>query len=358
MLKTAIEITKVSQSRLTEGLLDNPGFGHIFSDHMCMMDYANGGWHAPKILPFGDMAISPALCTLHYGQAIFEGLKAFYTKDGSINVFRPEAYHSRMNRSAARLCIPPINQDVFISGLTELLRLDREWVPKSHGFSLYIRPFIFASDNYLGVKVSDTYRFMIITSPVGAYYKEGMNPIKLMTSGEFVRAVRGGLGEAKTPANYAASILPAEEAKKKGFTQVLWLDGVERKYIEEVGTMNIFFLINDELVTPALSGSVLSGITRDSVMTLARQWGVKVSEKRLSIDELFAASDNGTLREVFGTGTAAVISPVGEIRHNDKNIVINNNKIGAFSQKVYDHITAIQYGDEPDKLGWCYKIGG
>ncbi|MBI5886252.1 MAG: branched-chain amino acid aminotransferase [Deltaproteobacteria bacterium] len=356
MLKTAIEITRIARSRLVKGILDDPGFGHIFADHMFVMDYAGGEWKTPRICPFGDMQISPALCSLHYGQAIFEGLKAFHTKDGTVNVFRPEASQARLNRSGARLCIPPVDRDVFLSGLTELLRLDREWVPKKHGFSLYIRPFVFATDNYLGVKVSETYRFMIITSPVGAYYKEGLNPVSLMTSGEFVRAVRGGLGEAKTPANYAASILPANEAKKKGFTQVLWLDGVERRYIEEVGTMNIFFLINDELITPSLTGSVLSGITRDSVMILARQWGMKVVERRISIDELIAASDSGTLREVFGTGTAAVISPVGEIAHGERKIVINNGRIGEFSHKVYEHITGIQYGDEPDTHGWCHKI--
>lgn len=356
MLKTAIEVTRTAKSRLVEGILDNPGFGHIFSDHMFVMDYADGEWKTPVICPFGDMQISPALCTLHYGQAIFEGLKAFRAKDGSINVFRPDASQVRLNRSGARLCIPPINHDIFIEGLAALLRLDSGWIPKKHGYSLYIRPFVFATDNYLGVKVSETYRFMIITSPVGAYYKEGLNPVSLMTSGEFVRAVRGGLGEAKTPANYAASILPADEAKKKGFTQVLWLDGVERKYIEEVGTMNIFFLIGNELVTPSLTGSVLAGITRDSVMTLAREWGMKVVERRISIDELIAASDDGTLREVFGTGTAAVISPVGEIAHGERKIIINNNKIGEFSKKVYDYITGIQYGDVPDKFGWCHKI--
>ncbi|MBI5561519.1 MAG: branched-chain amino acid aminotransferase [Deltaproteobacteria bacterium] len=355
MLDAAIETTKAGRTRLTEALLDNPGFGHIFSDHMLVMDYADGAWKTPRIVPFGDMPISPALCTLHYGQAIFEGLKAFHAKDG-INVFRPGAYHARMNRSGARLCIPAVDHDVFIAGLTALLRLDAEWVPKRHGYSLYIRPFIFAADNYLGVKVSETYRFMVITSPVGAYYKEGINPVRLMTSGEFVRAVRGGLGEAKTPANYAASILAAEEAKKKGFTQVLWLDGVERRYVEEAGTMNVFFLMGEELVTPALTGSVLAGITRDSVITLAKDWGVNISERRLSIDEVIEASAKGALREVFGTGTAAVISPVGEIQHGDRRIVINNGKIGLLSKRMYDHITGMQYGDEPDRFGWCYRV--
>lgn len=351
-----LEIRKVAASRLNEKQLENPGFGVLFSDHMFSMDYKNGAWTDRMVMPFGNFEISPSLCTLHYGQAIFEGLKAFHTKDGSINIFRPQKYHERMNRSATRLCIPHTTYETFITGLTELIRTDRNWVPKKKGYSLYIRPFIFATENYLGVKVSDTYRFLIITSPVGAYYKEGINPVKLMTSGEYVRAVRGGLGSAKTPANYAASLLPAEEAKKKGFSQVLWLDGIERKYIEEVGTMNIFFLIGDELITPSLEGSVLSGVTRDSVIHLAKDWGIKVTERKISIDEVFEASRNGSLKEVFGTGTAAVISPVGEISHRDNKITINDFKIGPFSQRLYDTITGIQYGEVPDKFGWIYTI--
>jgi branched-chain amino acid aminotransferase len=261
-----------------------------------------------------------------------------------------------MNLSCQRLCIPKIGFDLFIDGLKKLLNLDKDWIPKKKGYSLYIRPFIFATDNFLGVKVSETYRFIIITSPVGAYYKEGINPVKLTTPGEYIRAATGGLGAAKTPANYAATLLPAEEAKKKGFTQVLWLDGVERKYVEEVGTMNIFFLIGDELITPPLEGTILPGVTRDSVIHLAKEWKIKVLERRISIDEVFKSSMEGKLKEVFGTGTAAVISPVGEIHYEDQRIIINEGKIGHLSQKLYDEIMGIQYGEKADKLGWCYLI--
>ncbi len=279
----------------------------------------------------------------------------FYSKDG-ITIFRPEKYHERLNKSCQRLCIPQVSFDMFIEGLVELLKLDRNWVPKKKGYSLYIRPFIFAADSFLGVKVSKTYRFMVVTSPVGAYYKEGFNPIRLMTSGNYARAAKGGLGAAKAPANYAASLLPGEEAKKKGFSQVLWLDGIEKKYIEESGAMNVFFLIDDKLVTPALEGTILEGVTRNTVIHLAKDWGVDVEERRISIDEVISASNEGRLKEVFGTGTAAVISPIGEIQHNDNLIIINGKKTGAFSQKLFDEITGIQYGEKEDKFGWCYSV--
>ncbi|HAO93453.1 MAG TPA: branched chain amino acid aminotransferase [Deltaproteobacteria bacterium] len=355
MLKN-IEVQKTAKSRLDPAALENPGFGTIFSDHMLSMDFSDGRWGEPMVVPFGNLEVSPALTTLHYGQAIFEGLKAFHAPDGSINIFRPDKYHERMLRSSARLCIPQVSYDDFLAGLSTLVKTDRDWVPKKKGYSLYIRPFIFASDNYLGVRVSETYKFLIITSPVGAYYKEGINPVRLTTPGEYVRAVKGGLGAAKTPANYAASLLPAEEAKKKGFTQVLWLDAIERRYVEEVGTMNIFFLIADELVTPSLEGSVLGGVTRDSVIRIAKEWGVKVCERRISIDELFAACGNGSLKEAFGTGTAAVISPVGEIHHQGAYIRINNGETGPFARKLYDYITSLQYGEAEDRFGWVYTI--
>jgi branched-chain amino acid aminotransferase len=246
--------------------------------------------------------------------------------------------------------------DLFMDGLKELVTLDKEWVPKKRGYSLYIRPFVFATDSFLGVKISETYRFMIITSPVGAYYKEGINPVKLITPGDYIRAAKGGLGAAKTPANYAATLLPAEEAKKKGFTQVLWLDGVKRKYVEEVGTMNLFFLIGDKLITPPLEGTILPGVTRDSVIHLARDWKIKVLDQKLSIDEVFKASKEGKLKEAFGSGTAAVISPVGEIYHNKKRIIVNKGKIGSLSQKLYDEITGIQYGEKVDKFEWCFFV--
>ncbi|OGP54615.1 MAG: branched chain amino acid aminotransferase [Deltaproteobacteria bacterium RBG_13_52_11b] len=351
-----MQITRVKRSRLDEVDFENLGFGEIFSDHMLLAEFRDGEWGPPQIVPYGKMEIFPAMCSLHYAQIVFEGLKAFRSRMGAINVFRSDKYFERMNRSCQRLCIPEVKRPLFMDGIKELVNLDREWVPKKKGYSLYIRPFVFATDNFLGVKVSETYRFMIITSPVGAYYKEGMNPVKLTTPGEYIRAAKGGLGAAKTPANYAATLFPAEEAKKKGFTQVLWLDGFEKKYIEEVGTMNIFFLIGDELITPPLEGTILGGITRETALFLARHWNVKVTERRISIDEVLSSSKKNQIKEAFGTGTAAVISPVGEIQYGEERIVINQGRIGPLAQKLYDEITGIQYGERPDKFGWSYML--
>ncbi len=335
---------------------ENLGFGEVFTDHMFSMEYKNGEWLWPQIIPFGKMEILPSLCSLHYGQIVFEGLKAFHTDKG-INIFRPGRYHQRLNKSCQRLCIPKIDYDIFIKGLEELIKLDNKFVPKKKGYSLYIRPFIFGTDNFLGVKVSDTYRFMIIASPVGTYYKEGLNPIKLMTSSKYVRSVRGGLGETKTPANYAASLLPMQEAKSKGFSQILWLDGIERKYIEESGAMNIFFVIDNEIVTPPLDGNVLDGITRDCVIKIAKDCGMKVIERKITIDEIIYTSRNKKLlEEAFGTGTAAVISPVGEIKHKNRSIIINDGKTGQLSQKFYDEITGIQCREKEDRFEWCHII--
>ncbi|MBP1729922.1 MAG: aminotransferase [Deltaproteobacteria bacterium] len=351
-----IPLQRVSNSRLPGIDLDNLGFGEIFSDHMFLLDYKEGQWQSPRIVPFGNIEVSPSMCTLHYGQAVFEGLKAFRNPGDGVTVFRPEKYHARLNRSCQRLCIPALDKETFFEGLRQLITVDRNWVPRKRGYSLYIRPFVFATDNFLGVHVSKTYLFLIITSPVGAYYKEGMNPVSLITSGEYVRAVKGGIGAAKTPGNYAASLLPAQEAQKKGFTQVLWLDGVENRYIEEVGTMNIFFVIDGGLVTPPLEGSILGGITRETVLELGRHWGMPVTERRITIDEVLAGAKNGSLTEIFGTGTAAVISPVGLVQHKEERVTVNNGKIGPVSQRLYDEITGVQYGEKPDTFGWCFKI--
>ncbi len=351
-----MEICRIDQSKIEAVDFENLAFGEVFSDHMLSIDYEYGHWMVPHITPFGKIEVFPSLCSLHYGQVVFEGLKAFYAKGDTINIFRPGKYHERFNKSCHRLCIPGMSFDLFMQSMDELIALDREWVPRRKGCALYIRPFVFATESYLGVRVSKTFRFMILTSPVGAYYKEGMNPVRLITPGEYVRAVQGGLGMAKTPANYAASLLPAEEAHKKGFTQVLWLDGIERKYVEEVGTMNIFFVIDNELVTPALEGSILSGVTRNTVIEMAKDWGMPVVERRISIDEVLSSSKEGRLQEVFGTGTAAVISPVGEIQHEETLIRINDGKTGDLSQRLYDEITGIQYGERPDKFGWCHTI--
>jgi len=351
-----MEIRKIQKSKIHKVDFSGLGFGDVFSDHMLRMDYKNGKWGPARITPFAHVRVLPSLTVLHYAQAVFEGLKAFYVKDGSINIFRPEKHYERLSRSCHRLCIPVIDKADYMEGLDHLINIDREWVPKQKGYSLYIRPFIFAADNNLGVHVSKTYRYFIILSPVGAYYKEGMNPVKLITSIEHTRAAEGGTGYAKTPGNYAASLYAAHEAQKKGYTQVLWLDGLHKHFIEEVGTMNVFFYIGDELITPALGGTILPGVTRDSVIHLAKDWGVKVVERKLSMDEVIEAWEKGNLREAFGTGTAAVISPIGSISHKEKDILINGGKTGTLSQKLYDTITSIQYGEKPDKFSWVHKL--
>lgn len=356
--ETDINVKPTEKSRINEVNLDAPGFGVVFSDHMVSVDYVDGAWQNPEIVPYGTFEVSPALSTLHYGQSIFEGMKAFPSADGSITVFRPKDHHDRFNRSCERMCIPKTDYNTFINALDRLISLDKGWVPKKAGNALYIRPFIFATDNYLSVKVSDTYKFFIITSPVGAYYKEGIKPVSLITSQNYVRAVKGGAGYIKTAGNYAASLYPAQKAKEQGFTQVLWLDAIEHKYVEEVGTMNMFFLIDGELVTAPLEGTILGGITRKSVIQLAEDWGVKVNERHISIDEVLEFGRNGRLQEAFGTGTAAVISPVGKIQHGDDHIIINDYEMGPFARKLYDTITGIQYGHLEDKFDWMYTVKG
>lgn len=350
-----IGTTRVKRSRRASVDFSELGFGEYFSDHMLSMEYKKGAWSAPVIVPYGKMEVYPALCVLHYGQIVFEGLKAFRTSKG-ISLFRPLKYLERLNISARRLCIPDVDCGVLLEGIIQLVRLDQKWVPDRDGCALYIRPFIFGTGNFLGVKASESYRLLVITSPVGAFYKEGFNPISLTTPGEYIRAAPGGLGAAKTPANYAASLLPAQEAKKAGFTQVLWLDARENRFVEESGAMNIFFLIGDELVTAPLGGTILSGVTRDSVLQLARRWGMNVCERPLPIDEILEASKKGTLKEAFGTGTAAVISPVGHIRHGGASISINGGKTGPLALKLYSEMTGIQYGRRPDALGWRMDI--
>ncbi|MDD5397440.1 MAG: branched-chain amino acid aminotransferase [Dehalococcoidia bacterium] len=351
-----MEIRKTKKSRIHKVDFSALGFGDVFSDHMLTMDYKSGKWGAPKIKPFGHVHILPSLTTLHYAQAVFEGLKAFIAKDGSIHIFRPDKHIERYNRSCRRLCIPEIDKKTFMDGMVQLIKMEKQWIPTQKGYSLYIRPFVFATDNNLGVHVSQTYKFFIILSPVGAYYKEGMNPVKLITAIEHTRAAEGGTGFAKTPGNYAASLYAAHEAQKQGYTQVLWLDGMQKHYIEEVGTMNVFFYIGDELITPHLGGTILAGVTRDSVIHLARDWGMKVIERKLSMDEVIDAWEKGKLKEAFGTGTAAVISPIGSITHKEKTILINKGRTGQLSQKLYDTITGIQYGENPDKFSWIHKI--
>lgn len=333
------------------------GFGHIFTDHMFVMNYDTGeGWHDARIVPYDEISLSPAAMCLHYGQAIFEGLKAYRIADGSIQLFRPDENFKRMNVSAERMVIPPIDEEFVLDALKQLIELEKDWVPHTDGASLYIRPFIFATDPYVGVRPADHYLFMIILSPSGAYYSTGLNPVKIYVEEKYVRAVRGGTGFVKTAANYAISLKGQDEAHKQDYEQVLWLDGVEQKYIEEVGSMNIFFVIDGEVITPLLTGSVLPGITRKSALELCKKWGMKVTERRITIQEIAEAYDNGKLDEVFGTGTAAVISPVGHLKWGDKIMTINDNKIGDISQKLYDTMTGIQYGKLPDDMGWIVKL--
>ncbi len=336
---------------------DQLTFGSSFSDHMFICDYTPGkGWNNARIIPYQNLPVSPALMTFHYGQSIFEGLKAYKTEDKKVNLFRPIENIRRLNRSCARLCIPTIDEGFGVDAIKKLVEIDSDWVPEMPGTSLYIRPFVFATDPNLGVRPSNTYSFVIITGPVGAYYSEGINPVKIFVEANYVRAVVGGLGEAKASANYAASLKAQEEAKKNGYSQVLWLDGIEKKYIEEVGTMNVFFIIGDEVITPELTGSILPGITRKSSIELLKSWGYKMNERRITIEEVYNAHEKGELKEVFGTGTAAVISPVGELNWDGRKIIINDNKIGAVSQRLYDTMTDIQYGKIPDKFGWIETI--
>lgn len=333
------------------------GFGTIFTDHMFNMDYSPElGWHNPRIEPYGPIAMDPSTMVLHYGQAIFEGLKAYRTESGEIQLFRPKDNLHRLNVSGNRLCIPEFDEEFVLHALLELLKIDKGWVPSAPGTSLYIRPTIIATDPYIGLRSSNTFRLFIILSPVGAYYPEGFNPVKIWVTKDYVRAVRGGVGQAKTAGNYAASLYATNIAYKDGYTQVLWLDGVELKYIEEVGTMNIFFCIGDELVTPELNKSILAGVTRDSVIKLAKSWKVKVVERRISIDEVFAAHAKGLLKEVFGSGTAAVISPVGHIKFDGQEITVGDGNVGPFSAKLFKDLTEIQYGKAADPFNWLMPV--
>ncbi|MFH1434888.1 MAG: branched-chain amino acid aminotransferase [Pseudomonadota bacterium] len=333
------------------------GFGKFFSNHMFLMNYdTEKGWHKPRIEPYHKIVLDPAAMVLHYGQEVFEGLKAFSGEDRSIYLFRAKDNLKRFNRSSDRLCIPQIDVEQVYDYLKRLLLIDKKWVPKAPGTSLYIRPNVIATDPFLGVRPSDTYLFYIMTGPVGAYYPEGFNPISIYVSLDYVRAVRGGTGEAKTSGNYAASLAGQAEAKKLGFTQVLWLDAIERKYVEEVGTMNIFFVVGDEIVTAPLMGTILPGITRDSVISICRHWGMKVSERPLGIDEIIRGVQAGTVKEVFGTGTAAVISPVGTIHFKGSDYAVAGGKTGKLSTRLFDYLTGLQYGKLKDPFGWVDKV--
>ena len=333
------------------------GFGTIFTDHMFNMDYSvEKGWYNPRIEPYAPLVMEPSTMVLHYGQGVFEGMKAYRNQQGGVQLFRPQENFRRLNASNRKLCIPEIDEAFALKALKQLLTVEKDWIPSAPGTSLYIRPTIIATDPFLGVRASFTYRFFIILSPVGAYYAEGFNPVKIMVTKEHVRAVRGGVGDTKTLGNYAASLLAGDKAHKAGYTQVLWLDGVEQKYVEEVGAMNIFFVIGDELITPMLSGSILPGITRDSVLELGKSWGMTVSERKISIDEVMAAHTSGQLKEIFGSGTAAVISPVGELKYEDTVITVGDGRVGPMAHKFFQSIQDIQYGTIEDPSGWVEPV--
>jgi branched-chain amino acid aminotransferase len=333
------------------------GFGTVFTDHMFVADFQEEkGWYDPRIEPYGPFSLDPATAVLHYAQAVFDGLKAFRGTDGVVRLFRPQRHLERLNQSAERLCIPPLDPELALRSLVMLVGMEKDWVPSRVGTALYVRPTIIASEPFLGVRPAKSYIYFVILSPVGAYYAEGMNPVKILVVDKYVRAVEGGVGAAKTGVNYAASLYAAEEAKHAGFTQVLWLDGLHRKYIDEVGTMNIMVKIGDEVITPPLGGTILAGVTRDSTLTLMREWGLPVSERPIAIDEVIEAAERGTLREVWGTGTAAVISPVGELAYKNRRIVINGGRIGELTQRLYDTIVSIQYAEAPDTHGWTVAV--
>ncbi len=332
------------------------GFGKYFTDHMFVMEYTDGeGWQNARIVPFDYIPIHPASTVLHYGAEIFEGMKAYRTADG-YQMFRPIENVKRMNDSAERLCLPTLDEEFTLKALETLITLEYDWIPNLPGTSLYIRPFMFGNDESLGVHAVHRATFVIILSPVGSYYAEGINPVKISIESEDVRAVRGGTGYAKCGGNYAASLRAGKRAEAKGFTQVLWLDGVERKYIEEVGAMNVMFKIDGEIATPMLTGSVLPGITRKSCLEILKEWGYKVSERLISVDELLSAAESGKLEEAWGTGTAAVVSPIGHLFYKDVDHVVSNNQIGELTQRLYDELTGIQWGKKPDTRGWCYKV--
>ncbi|MRR58292.1 MAG: branched-chain amino acid aminotransferase [Deltaproteobacteria bacterium] len=332
-------------------------FGRIFTDRMFLVEWkVSEGWVDARIQPHGPFVLDPSALVFHYAQEIFEGLKAYKWADGSIALFRPEVNAHRFNLSAERLCMPEVPEDLFLEAISQLVRLEKDWVPGSEGTSLYIRPAMIAVEAVLGVKPADHYYFFVILSPVGAYYAAGFNPVKILVEDQYVRAIPGGTGEAKTGGNYAASLKAAQSAKKKGFDQVLWLDGCHKKYIEEVGSMNMFFVYDNVVVTAPLTGSILKGVTRDSVLQLADTMGFRIEERQLAIDDLVADIRSGKLKEAFGSGTAAVITPVGVLGYKDESFTIGDGGVGTLTQKLYDTLTGIQYGKIPDTFGWVRKI--
>ncbi|WP_294663521.1 branched-chain amino acid aminotransferase [uncultured Fusobacterium sp.] len=353
-MKIRVEKTENLKVKPDENKL---GFGKHFTDYMFVMDYDEGqGWHDARVVPFGPISMSPASMVLHYAQETFEGLKAYRTLDNRILLFRPEMNAKRMRNSNRRLCMAEVPEEMFVEAVETIVAHEKEWIPHLEGTSLYIRPFMFATEVAVGVHPAISYKFIIILSPVGNYYPEGVNPIKIYVEDKYVRATKGGTGFTKCGGNYASSIAAQEKARKLGYTQVLWLDGVERKYVEEVGTMNVMFKIDNEIYTAPIDGTVLPGVTRDSCITLLKEWGYKVHEEHFTIDFLMEAARAGKLEEAFGTGTAAVISPVGELNYKGEIATINDFKTGELTQRLYNTLTDIQWGKAEDKFNWTYEV--
>ena len=352
--KFSIELTKNPKQKPNP---DDLKFGTVFTDHMFIMDYdPENGWHDGRIVPYGPIALDPASSVFHYGQEMFEGLKAYKTREGRVQLFRPDMNAKRTNSTNERMCIPQIDEELYIDAIKALVAVDKEWIPQKPDTALYVRPFIIATDKYLGVAASSSYKFMIILSPVGPYYESGLAPTKIYVENDFVRSAPGGTGYAKIGGNYAAAMIAEQKAHDMGYDQVLWLDAKEGKYVEEIGTSNAFFKIDGELYTAPLVGTILPGITRDSMIKVMKDWGYKVNEVRFTIEDVFKAAEEGRLEEVFATGTAAVISPVGELFWNDRHIVINSNEIGELSQKLYDELYGIQTGEIADTRGWIVTV--
>ena len=352
--KFSIELTKNPKQKPNP---DDLKFGTVFTDHMFIMDYdPENGWHDGRIVPYGPIALDPASSVFHYGQEMFEGLKAYKTGEGRVQLFRPDMNAKRTNSTNERMCIPQIDEELYIDAIKALVAVDKDWIPQKPDTALYVRPFIIATDKYLGVAASSSYKFMIILSPVGPYYESGLAPTKIYVENDFVRSAPGGTGYAKIGGNYAAAMIAEQKAHDMGYDQVLWLDAKEGKYVEEIGTSNAFFKIDGELYTAPLVGTILPGITRDSMIKVMKDWGYKVNEVRFTIEDVFKAAEEGRLEEVFATGTAAVISPVGELFWNDRHIVINSNEIGELSQKLYDELYGIQTGEIADTRGWIVTV--
>jgi branched-chain amino acid aminotransferase len=350
----SFQIEKTKQSRIGEVDFQNLEFGKIISDHMVIADYRNGKWESPRIVPFGDLRMSPAMLSLHYGQAIFEGMKAFLMKDGRINIFRIHRHHERLNKSLSRMCMPTVSEEMFVQSLHALVEFDKAWIPKTEGGSLYLRPVVFASESRLGVKVADEYKYIVMTTPAGAYLNK---PFRLKVETTYVRTAEGGPGFAKCAGNYGGAFLPSQIAREEGFDQVLWTDHKEHKYIDEVGMMNVMFMLRGKLVTPKLSTAILDGITRDSILTLAKDMGIPIEERRVSVDEIAEGFESGTLTEAFGAGTAAVVATIGCINIHGTNYDVKTPAADSFQNKVKEKLNQVRLGSAPDVHEWNYVIG-